>query len=83
MAAGQSAGLTAKGLRHTMATWLREAGQDERNMSDRLARKSKVMGLHYSKHASLARKSKQTMAVWEQTNERRSKVVKPADSRCG
>ena len=63
LAAGQSAGLTAKGLRHTMATWLREAGQDERNMSDLLARKSKVMGLHYSKHASLARKSKQTMAV--------------------
>lgn len=70
-------GLTAKGLRHTMATWLREAGQDERNISDLLAQKSKVMGLHYSKDASLARKNKQTMAVWEKENERRSKVVKP------
>jgi len=71
------AGLTAKGLRHTMATWLREAGQDERNISDLLAQKSKVMGLHYSKDASLARKNRLTMAVWEEENERRSKVVKP------
>lgn len=70
-------GLTAKGLRHTMATWLREAGQDERNISDLLAQKSKVMGLHYSKDASLARKNKLTMAVWEEESERRSKVVKP------
>lgn len=70
-------GLTAKGLRHTMATWLREAGQDERNISDLLAQKSKVMGLHYSKDASLARKNKKTMAIWEEENERRSKVVKP------
>lgn len=70
-------GLTPKGLRHTMATWLREAGQDERNISDLLAQKSKVMGLHYSKDASLARKNKQTMEVWEKENERRSKVVKP------
>lgn len=70
-------GLTPKGLRHTMATWLREAGQDERNISDLLAQKSKVMGLHYSKDASLARKNKQTMAVWEEENERRSKIVKP------
>ncbi len=70
-------GLTPKGLRHTMATWLREAGMDERDISDLLAQKSKVMGLHYSKDASLARKNKQTMAVWEEENERRSKVVKP------
>jgi integrase len=70
-------GLTPKGLRHTMATWLREAGSDERDISDLLAQKSKVMGLHYSKNASLARKNKQTMAVWEKENERRSKTVKP------
>ena len=70
-------GLTPKGLRHTMATWLREAGQDERNISDLLAQKSKVMGLHYSKDASLARKNKQTMAIWEEETKRRSKVVKP------
>ncbi len=67
-------GLTAKGLRHTMATWLREAGLDERDISDLLAQKSKVMGLHYSKDASLARKNKQTMAVWEKENERRAKL---------
>ncbi|WP_417254123.1 tyrosine-type recombinase/integrase [Celeribacter sp.] len=55
-------GLTPKGLRHTMATWLREAGQDEREISDLLAQDSKVMGLHYSKNAALARKNRKHSA---------------------
>ncbi|WP_172331602.1 site-specific integrase, partial [Mangrovicoccus sp. HB161399] len=42
-------GLTPKGLRHTMATWLREAGRSERDISDLLAQNSPAMGLHYSK----------------------------------
>lgn len=70
-------GLTPKGLRHTMATMLREAGQDERAISDLLAQKSKVMGLHYSRNADLAQKNKHTMDAWEKENKRRSKVVKP------
>ncbi|MDJ0994461.1 MAG: tyrosine-type recombinase/integrase [Dinoroseobacter sp.] len=72
-------GLTPKGLRHTMATWLREAGLDERDISDLLAQKSKVMGLHYSRDASLARKNKKSIAVWEKENERRSRAVKPTE----
>jgi integrase len=58
-------GLTPKGLRHTMATWLREAGRDERDIADLLAQESEVMGLHYSKNASLGRKNRETMKVWE------------------
>lgn len=69
-------GLTPKGLRHTMATWLREAGQDEREISDLLAQDSKVMGLHYSKNAALARKNRKTMQVWEGEYERRAAKAK-------
>lgn len=69
-------GLTPKGLRHTMATWLREAGQDEREISDLLAQDSKVMGLHYSKNAALARKNRKTMLVWEGEYERRAQQAK-------
>lgn len=69
-------GLTPKGLRHTMATWLREAGRDEREISDLLAQDSKVMGLHYSKNAALARKNRKTMQVWEREYERRAQKSK-------
>lgn len=69
-------GLTPKGLRHTMATWLREAGQDEREISDLLAQDSKVMGLHYSRNAALARKNRKTMRVWEGEYDRRAQEAK-------
>lgn len=69
-------GLTPKGLRHTMATWLREAGRDERDISDLLAQDSKVMGLHYSRNAALARKNRKTMQVWEMEYERRAQKAK-------
>jgi len=70
-------GLTPKGLRHTMATWLREAGRDELTISDLLAQKSPAMGLHYSRDANLARKNKETIKIWEEENKRRSGIVKP------
>ncbi len=75
-----ASGLTPKGLRHTMATWLREAGQDEREISDLLAQDSKVMGLHYSKNAALARKNRKTMQVWEGEYERRAQKAKLSNS---
>lgn len=59
-----------------MATWLREAGQDEREISDLLAQDSKVMGLHYSKNAALARKNRKTMQVWEEEYKRRAMKAK-------
>jgi hypothetical protein len=51
---------------------LREAGRDERDIADLLAQESEVMGLHYSKNASLGRKNRETMAVWEKEYQRLS-----------
>ena len=62
-----------------MATWLGEAGQDELEISDLLAQDSKVMGLHYSKNAALARKNRKTMQVWEEEYERRAKKAKASN----
>lgn len=59
-----------------MATWLCEARQDEREISDLLAQDSKVMRLHYSKNVALARKNRKTMQVWEEEYERRAQKTK-------
>ncbi len=59
-----------------MATWLREAGRNEREISDLLAQDSKVMGLHYFRNAALARKNRKTMRVWEGEYERRAQEAK-------
>lgn len=60
-----------------MATTLREAGLDERDISDLLAQKSPAMGLHYSRNANLAKKNAGTIGIWEQEVERKREVVKP------
>lgn len=70
-------GLTLKGLRHTVATTLREAGLDERRIADLLGQKTPSMARHYSRSANLAEKNRETIATLEKENERRSKVVKP------
>jgi integrase len=40
-------GLTLKGLRHTVATTLREVGLDERRIADLLGQKTLSMARHY------------------------------------
>lgn len=40
-------GMTFKGLRHTVATTLREAGLDERRIADLLGQKTPSMARHY------------------------------------
>jgi integrase len=70
-------GLTLKGPRHTVATTLREAGLDERRISDLLGQKTPSMARHYSRSANLAEKNRETMATLEKENERRGKIVKP------
>ncbi|WP_127114012.1 tyrosine-type recombinase/integrase [Shimia sediminis] len=70
-------GLTLKGLRHTVATTLREAGLDERQIADLLGQKTPSMARHYSRSANLADRNRITMETLEKENERRSKVVKP------
>lgn len=70
-------GLTLKGLRHTVATTLREAGLEERQIADLLGQKTPAMARHYSRSANLADRNRITMETLEKENERRSKVVKP------
>lgn len=55
---GIKASLTMKGLRHTIATTLREAGPGKRDISDLLAQKSTAMGLHYSRNTNLAKRTR-------------------------
>jgi integrase len=45
--------LTLYGLRHTLATILREAGLDERKIADALGQKTEAMARYYSKSANL------------------------------
>lgn len=55
-------GLTPHGLRHTLATRLREAGADNRTIADILGQKSTSMAQHYSEGASLPEHAQQLMA---------------------
>ncbi|WP_439141929.1 tyrosine-type recombinase/integrase [Pseudooctadecabacter sp.] len=71
-------GLTLKGLRHTVATTLREAGIDERRIADLLGQKTPSMARPYSRSANLADKNRQTMATLEKKNRRRAESVKPS-----
>jgi len=74
-------GLTLKGLRHTVATTLREAGLDERRIADLLGQKTPSMARHYSRSANLADKNRETIATLEKEIERRTKIVKPSEKR--
>lgn len=70
-------GLTLKGLRHTVATTLREAGLEERQIADLLGQKTPSMARHSSRSANLAQRNRETMEKLEEENERRAKIVKP------
>jgi integrase len=72
-------GLTIHGLRHTVATILREEGFDERTIAEVLGQKTDSMARHYSRDADLSRKMGAVAERLQQAeNKRRSKVVKPA-----
>lgn len=71
-------GLTPKGLRHTVATILAEAGFDERSIADMLGQKTTEMARHYSRRADKHRKLTAVVADFEaEVNRRRTKIVKP------
>lgn len=69
-------GLTLKGLRHTVATTLRETGLDERRIAALLGLKTLSMARHHSRSANLAAKNRETMATLETENTRRARIVK-------
>ncbi len=72
-------GLTIHGLRHTVATILREEGFDDRTIADVLGQKTEHMARHYSRDADLTQKMATVAERFDQAeNKRRAKVVKPA-----
>jgi integrase len=71
------ADLTLKGLRHTVATVLREAGVHPRKIADLLGQKTESMAHHYSRNARLADSNRETIETLDMETERRTKVVKP------
>jgi len=74
-------GLTLKGLRHTVATVLREAGLDERSIADVLGQKP-AMALHYSKSANLLDKNRRTIDMLAKEIVKPPQIgVKPSEGR--
>jgi integrase len=55
-------GLTPHGLRHSLGTRLREAGADDRTISDILGQRSSSMARHYSENATLPENAKNLLA---------------------
>lgn len=70
--------LTLKGLRHMVATILRECGMTPRQIADLLGQKTEAMALHYSRDASLADRNRATMEAFDTEAEKRTAVVKLA-----
>ncbi|WP_170317540.1 tyrosine-type recombinase/integrase [Paroceanicella profunda] len=70
-------GLTLKGIRHTVATTLREAGCDPRRIADLLGQKTVSMALHYSRDANLDRRNAETIKTLEKANLAGTEIVKP------
>ncbi|QMV27352.1 tyrosine-type recombinase/integrase [Brucella sp. BO3] len=71
-------GLTLKGLRHTVATILREMGKDHETIAAMLGHKTEAMAKHYSKRADVSRLMTATVTDFDaEMNRRRTKTVKP------
>lgn len=67
-------GLTLHGLRHTVATELRELGFDPRTIADMLGQKSTSMAEHYSRSADLQEKLKPVIKKLENSEKKRTRV---------
>lgn len=71
-------GLTPKGLRHTVATILREMGKDYATIASMLGQKTEAMAKHYSRRADMSKQNAATVSDFEaELNKRRTKNVKP------
>ena len=69
--------LTLKGLRHTVATLLREDGMSNAQIADLLGQKTERMAQHYSRDANLVERNRKTGAALQNVIENRTGVVKP------
>jgi site-specific recombinase XerD len=70
-------GLTLKGLRHTVATTLREAGLDARRIAGLSGRRPLSMARHFSRSANLADNIHATTATLEIATARQATSAKP------
>lgn len=74
-----TAGLTLKGLRHTVGTILAEMGYDDRAIADILMQETTQMARHYSKRADRTQKGNAIVKNFDaELNRRRTKAVKPS-----
>jgi len=67
-------GLTFQGLRHTVATELRELGFDTGMIADMLGQKSKTMAGHYNRDADLREKLKPPLERSESAGKMRTEM---------
>lgn len=69
-------GLTLKGLRHTVATILREMGKDHATIAEMLGQKTEAMAKHYSRRADMSKKMAETVSEFDaEVNRRKTKSV--------
>jgi len=69
-------GLTLKGLRHTVATILREMGKDPATIANMLGQKTEAMAKHYSRRADMGKQMAETVEAFSaEVNRRRTKSV--------
>ncbi len=73
-------GLTFHGLRHTVATELRELGFDTRTIADMLGQKSGSMALHYSQGADLQEKLKPAVESMESAEKTRTELSRKSEN---
>jgi len=72
-------GLTFHGLRHTVATELRELGFDTRTIADMLGQKTESMAMHYSQDADLQAKLKPAVEKMESAEKTRTEVSRKSE----
>ncbi len=60
-----------RGLRHTLATILREMGKDYSTIADILGQKTEARAKHYSRRADISKKMAQTVREFEAEVDRR------------
>lgn len=75
-----ASGLTFHGLRHTVATELRELGFDNRTIADMLGQKTEAQAGHYSETANLEKKMRGVVQRMERANSARTKLSRNRDT---
>jgi len=77
-------GLTLKGLRHTVATILREMNMDYGTIANVLGQRTEAVVKHYSRRADMTKNTATAIKSFaEEVNRRKTKNVKPTSKQSG